>query len=220
MNPKKLLCLSDVEAPAVNSPRVRERFPGLDGVISCGDLPWHYLEYVASMLDLPLYYVQGNHIFDIEDGEGEVRHHPQGATNLHRQVIYASELDLILAGIEGSLRYNQREYQYSQWQMWLMVFGLVPRLLINRVRFGRYLDVFVTHAAPTGIHDEDDQAHRGVDAFRWLIKHFKPRLHLHGHIHLYNPLKARETPLGDTRVINCFGYRVISLDPAQSSDKA
>ena len=220
MNPKKLLCLSDVEVPAANSPHVRERFPGLDAVISCGDLPWHYLEYVVSMLDLPLYYVQGNHIFNIEDSEGEVRHHPQGAVNLHRQVIYDPKSDLILAGIEGSLRYNQREYQYTQRQMWLMVLGMVPRLLINKIRFGRYLDIFVTHAAPTGIYDEDDQAHRGVDAFRWLIKHFKPELHLHGHIHLYNPLKARETALGDTRVINCFGYRVVSLDTAQSSGKA
>jgi Icc-related predicted phosphoesterase len=104
--------------------------------------------------------------------------------------------------------------------MWRMVLGLVPQLLFNKIRYGRYLDVFVTHAAPTGIHDEDDAAHRGVDAFRWLIKHFKPMLHLHGHVHLYNRLKARETMHGDTRVINCYGHRVISLDSVQSSDKA
>jgi len=217
---RKLLCLSDVEVPAVYSPHIRDRFPGLDAVISCGDLPWHYLEFVVSMLDLPLYYVQGNHVFDIEDGEGEVRHHPQGAINLHHQVIYDPELDLILAGIEGSLRYNRRGYQYTQLQMWQMVFGLVPRLMFNKVRYGRYLDVFVTHAAPTGVHDEDDQAHRGVDAFRWLIKLFKPSLHLHGHVHLYNPLKARETMLGETRVINCYGHREVSLDLSQSSGRA
>lgn len=220
MNQKKLLCLSDVEVPAVYSPRIRERFPGLDAVISCGDLPWHYLEFVVSMLDLPLYYVQGNHVFDIEDGEGEVRHHPYGAVNLHRQVIYNPRSDLILAGIEGSLRYNQGDYQYTQRQMWLMVFGLVPQLLFNKIRYGRYLDIFVTHAAPTGIHDEDDPAHKGVDAFRWLISHFSPKLHLHGHIHLYNPLKARETMHGQTRVINCYGYREIVLPSAQSSGRA
>ena len=207
----KLLCLSDVEVPAVYSSRIRERFPGLDAVISCGDLPWYYLEYVVSMLDLPLYYVQGNHVFDVEDSEGEVRHQPQGAINLHRQVIYDPQLDLILAGIEGSLLYNKRAYQYTQRQMWQMVFGLVPQLLFNKIRYGRYLDVFVTHAAPTGIHDEDDPAHRGVDAFRWLIENFSPKLHLHGHIHLYNPLKARETMHGKTCVTNCYGHREITL---------
>jgi len=208
---KKLLCLSDVEASAVYSPHIRERFPGLDVVISCGDLPWEYLEYVISMLDLPLYYVQGNHVFDIADGEGEVRHHPQGAVNLHRRVIYDPGLDLILAGIEGSLRYNRRRYQYTQKQMWQMVYGIVPQLMLNKVRYGRFLDVFVTHAAPKGIHDEDDPAHQGIDAFRWLIENFSPRLHLHGHIHLYNPLKPRDTMLGETRVINCYGHREVSL---------
>jgi Icc-related predicted phosphoesterase len=207
----KLLCLSDVEVPAVYSSRIRERFPGLGAVISCGDLPWFYLEYVVSMLDLPLYYVQGNHVFDVEDSEGEVRHHPQGAINLHRQVIYDPQLDLILAGIEGSLFYNRRAYQYTQRQMWQMVLGLVPQLMFNKIRYGRYLDVFVTHAAPTGIHDEDDPAHKGVDAFLWLIENFSPKLHLHGHIHLYNPLKARETMHGKTCVTNCYGHREINL---------
>ena len=214
MSQKKLLCLSDVEVPAVYNPRIRDRYRDLDAVISCGDLPRYYLEYVISMLDLPLYSVQGNHVFDIEDSQGEVRHHPQGATNLHRQVIYNPELDLILAGIEGSLRYSQREYQYTQRQMWQMVLGLVPQLMLNKARYGRFLDVFVTHAAPTGIHDEDDPAHKGVDAFIWLIENFSPKVHLHGHIHLYNPLKARETMHGDTRVVNCYGHREISLDSA------
>lgn len=214
MSQKKLLCLSDVEVPAVYNPRIRDRYRDLDAVISCGDLPRYYLEYVISMLDLPLYYVQGNHVFDIEDSQGEVRHHPQGATNLHRQVIYNPELDLILAGIEGSLRYSQREYQYTQRQMWQMVLGLVPQLMLNKARYGRFLDVFVTHAAPTGIHDEDDPAHKGVDAFIWLIENFSPKVHLHGHIHLYNPLKARESMHGDTRVVNCYGHREISLDSA------
>lgn len=210
MSQANLLCLSDVEVSSINSPRIRERFTGLDAVISCGDLPWYYLEYVASMLDLPLYYVQGNHIYDVEDRKGEIRHHPQGAVNLHRRVIYDPGLDLIFAGIEGCLRYNGRAYQYTQMQMWQMIFSLVPQLLVNKIRYGRYLDVLVTHAPPAGIHDEDDPAHKGIDAFRWLIEKFSPRLHLHGHIHLYNPLKARETVLGATRVINCYGYREIS----------
>ena len=47
----KILALSDVELPAVNSTRIRERFPDVDLVISCGDLPYYYLEYVLSSLE-------------------------------------------------------------------------------------------------------------------------------------------------------------------------
>lgn len=216
MNPLKLLCLSDLEVPAVYNHRIRERFPGLDAIISCGDLPWDYLEFVISMLDTPLYYVQGNHVFDIADREGEVRQHPDGAINLHRKVIYDPQLDLILAGVEGSLRYNQGAFQYTQAQMWQIVLSLVPQLMLNKMRYGRYLDIFVTHAAPAGIHDEDDPAHQGVEAFLWLIETFSPKLHLHGHIHLYNPLKARETQHKNTRVINCYGHRQITLWPDYS----
>jgi Icc-related predicted phosphoesterase len=77
-----------------------------------------------------------------------------------------------------------------------MVLGLIPALLWNKLLRGRYLDIFVTHSAPEKIQDDTDLPHRGIRAFRWLIKVFKPRLHLHGHVHLYtlsnleNPLRA------------------------------
>lgn len=208
----KILGLSDVEVPVVYSERIRERFDDLDLVIACGDLPAYYLEFVVSMLDLPLYYVQGNHVPRIPDKTGVVRTHPQGAFNLHENVIYDKKNDLILAGIEGSLRYNRGPYQYTQAKMWKMVMNLVPRLMQQKILHGRYLDVFVTHSAAEGIHDDDDIAHQGVQAFRWLIETFKPSLHLHGHVHLYNPLQPRETLHNKTRVINTFGYREITLN--------
>jgi Icc-related predicted phosphoesterase len=163
------------------------------------------------MLDIPLYFVHGNHVPTIEDDEGNPKTDPEGSINLHKTVYYDEGNDLILAGIEGSLLYNFGPRQYSQQRMWNMVYGLVPRLLLNKVTFGRYLDVLVTHAAATGLHDDDDPAHQGVDAFRWLIDTFKPKLHLHGHIHIYNPLVPRETFYKQTRVINTYGYREITI---------
>ena len=207
----KILGLSDIEVPAVYSQHITERFNDIDLVVSCGDLPAVYLEFVVSMLDLPLYYVQGNHVTRLEDHEGNVQTDPTGAINLHKKVFYDRENDLILAGIEGSLRYKPGPYQYSQRRMWLMVFSLIPRLIWNKIFHGRYLDVFVSHAAATGLHDVDDYAHRGVNAFRWLIDTFKPRLHLHGHVHFYNPLAPRESQYKATRVINTYGYREITL---------
>ncbi|MFZ3071119.1 MAG: metallophosphoesterase [Anaerolineaceae bacterium] len=215
----KILSLSDVELPAVYNTRIKERFGHIDLAVSCGDLPYYYLEYIITMLNIPLYYVQGNHVQEIQDGSSEIRTNPWGAINLHRQVIYNPQFDLILAGIEGSLRYNTGNYQYSSAQMWNMVLGLVPKLLVNKLRFGRYLDIFVTHSAPEKIQDDTDYAHRGVRAYRWLIKVFKPQLHLHGHIHLYNPTQPRETQFHQTRVINTYGFREITW-PLASSDQS
>lgn len=155
--------------------------------------------------------MHGNHVPHIQDQEGNWKIDPEGAINLHKIVHYDEKNDLILTGIEGSLLYNFGPYQYSQQQMWNMVYSLVPRLLLNKAVYGRYLDVFVTHAAATGIHDDDDPAHQGVDAFRWLIDTFQPKLHLHGHVHIYNPLLPRETKYKKTRVINTYGYREITI---------
>ncbi len=206
----KILALSDVELPAVYSARIRERFPDVDLAISCGDLPYYYLEYVLTTLDIPLYYVHGNHVTEVQQADGGTREEPWGAVNLHRKVVYDSTLDLILAGIEVSLRYSHKPHQYSQARMWWMVLGLIPGLLWNKLRRGRYLDIFVTHSAPEKIQDDTDLPHRGIKAFRWLIKVFKPRLHLHGHIHLYSPIKPWKTCFAKTLVVNAYGYREIS----------
>lgn len=208
----RVLTLSDVETSAVYNSRIRSRFGEVDLVISCGDLPSYYLEYVISMLNLRLYYVNGNHVQRPENEDNiEGIEHPWGAINLHRKVVYDREHDLILAGIEGSLRYNDGSHQYSQTEMWRMVLGLAPQLVRNKVKYGRYLDVFVTHAAAAGIQDDTDKAHQGIEAFRWLLATFKPRYHLHGHMHHYNPLIPNLSQFGDTKVVNTYGYREIEI---------
>jgi uncharacterized protein len=204
----KILGLSDVEVPLIHNAQVAQRFPDTDLVIGCGDLSYEYMEYVISKLDTPLYYVRGNHSKPVEDVPGGILVAPRGGIDLHRKAI--NEHGLLLAGAEGSLRYRDGPYQYAQWEMWLMIFSLAPRLLYNRIRYGRFLDIFVTHASPWGIHDAPDLTHQGFKAFRWFLRVFQPAYHLHGHIHIYRPDTVTETLFHKTRVINTFGYR--SLD--------
>lgn len=206
----KILAVSDVELDIIYSPMITQRFQDVDLVIGCGDLPYYYLEYMISMLNRPLYYVKGNHApRKVEEGVGGQRTFPWGGVDLHRKVIREPNTGLIIAGIEGSIRYNQGPYQYSQGEMWAMVLAMVPRLLFNRVFYGRYLDVLVTHAPPWRIHDKEDLPHQGVKAFRWLIETFKPVFHLHGHIHIYAQYDKTETQHGPTRVINAYGYKQV-----------
>ncbi len=207
----KLLTVSDRECVRVYSTKIKESFHDIDLVIGCGDLSYFYLEYIISSLDVPLYFVRGNHAKDIEYGCQGSRQSPWGAINIHKKVIREKNTGLILAGIQGSLRYNYGNYQYTQKQMWAMVLQLVPSLMWNKLHYGRYLDIFVTHAPPWGIHDCQDPAHQGVKAFTWLIKTFQPSYHLHGHIHVYSPSTITETKLGKTLVMNSFGYRKLVI---------
>ncbi|MBN1147436.1 MAG: metallophosphoesterase [Anaerolineales bacterium] len=201
----KILSLSDKTVSFIYSTQARERFGKVDLLLGCGDLPYTYLEYVLTVLNAPLFFVRGNHDKLIEYGAGVTRQGPQGGMDLHLQTCNYN--GLLLAGVEGSLRYRDGKFQYTQEEMWNFVLRLVPSLALNRLRYGRYLDIFVTHAPPAGIHDQPDLPHQGIEAFLWLIKVFQPAYHFHGHVHVYHPDTVIETVVGRTQVINTYGYR-------------
>ncbi len=205
----KVLSLSDIPIQFIYSPQIRRQFANVNLAIGCGDLPYAYQEFVISMLDVPFFYVRGNHDKIVElNTHGELTG-PTGGMNLHRKVLYYR--GLILGGVEGSLRYRPGPFQYSQRQMWLNIFSLVPAMLFNRLSHGRYLDIFISHAPPYGVHDMPDLVHTGIKAFRWLIDVFQPAYFFHGHVHVYRPDTIRETLVGQTLVINSYGYRVTDL---------
>lgn len=208
----KILSISDTEIGFLYSPMICERFSDVDLVISCGDLPYFYIEYIMTMLNKPMYYVRGNHASRVElASSGVPRTSPWGAYDLHRKV-KKDESGLLMAGMEGCVRYNLGPYQYTQNQYWLRAFTLVPGLLINKALYGRYLDILVTHASPYHVHDTDDRAHQGAKAFNWLIKVFKPTCHLHGHIHVYRQDTITQTKVDQTQVINTYGYKITEIE--------
>ncbi len=212
----KILSVSDIEMNLIYSPQIVDRFNDVDVIISCGDLPYYYLEYMVSMLNKPLFFVRGNHAPKVEYGAEWERQFPLGGINIHRKTCRTVG-GLLLAGVEGSLRYNTGPNQYSQRQMWMNVFRLVPGLLINRMRFGRFLDILVTHAPPWKIHDADDRPHQGIKAFRWFDRVFQPTYHLHGHVHLYRQDAIKLTFFGKTKILNTFGYQITDL-PLRTSE--
>jgi len=206
----KVLSLSDTLIPFIYSSQARRRFGMVDLVIGCGDLEYYYLEYILDAFDAPLFFVRGNHDKVVEYSVEGQRTAPNGGIDLHRRVVHCK--GLLLAGVEGSLRYHPGPFQYTQRQMWRHVLWLVPGLLANRIRYGRYLDVFVTHAPAAGIQDGVDLPHQGIQAFRWFLSVFKPCYHFHGHVHIYRPDAVFETDFGRTKVINTFGFRETSIE--------
>jgi Icc-related predicted phosphoesterase len=179
-----------------------------DLILGAGDLPAYYLDYLVSKLDVPLYAIHGNHDAPVPL-EGSAGFNGCGADWIGGRGVNVN--GLLLAGFDGSLRYNDGAYQSSQAEMHAAVRRLVPWLLMNKARYGRYLDVLITHAPPKGIHDEPDLCHTGFEAFNWLVKTFQPHYHLHGHIHVYDRRSTTTTRIGETEIINVYPFRELTL---------
>ena len=61
----KLLIISDEETLyRYPEEKVKKMFEGIDLIISCGDLRNDYLDYVVTILNKPLVYVNGNHVYN------------------------------------------------------------------------------------------------------------------------------------------------------------
>jgi Icc-related predicted phosphoesterase len=168
------------------------------------------MEFIATMLGVPCYFVHGNHDHVEYTARGLVLEEPGGWSNIDGRVVLAK--GLLIGGLEGSIRYRPgAPYQYSETEMMAKIFSMAPSLLLSRLVHGRYLDILVTHAPAFGILDGEDRAHRGFKAFLWFIQHFHPRLLLHGHKHLYG-LEERRARYVDTDIVNVYPYQVIELD--------
>lgn len=201
----KILCVSDtVMSQMENAAHLRRRYHDVELLISCGDMPASYLEYITSVLNIPLFYVRGNH----DTGYDE---RPPGGINLHRKRV--SYHGVSFYGIEGSLKYNNSPIQYTQWEMRSMVYQSVLPLMYYRARKGRGADVFVTHAPARGIHDLTDLPHRGIDAFVKFMDWYRPRYMLHGHVHTYDRRVTVETEHGATCVMNINPVTLLEIAP-------
>jgi len=221
-----VLAVSDEVDERLRGPQVRTLAPDL--VVGCGDVDFELLGWLAEATGAPLVFVPGNHDRDVSGyrptASGLVVRAgfvtrapwPDGTTNADGRVVDAAGLRL--AGLGGSLRYREGPNQYTQREQ-----RRRARRLIRRVRWRRRdrapVDVVVAHAAPSGLGDGDDPAHRGFDALHHLARVLQPRLLLHGHV---APAPAAgDHWIGATRVVNVFGYRLLDLEsPAEVASGA
>jgi Icc-related predicted phosphoesterase len=208
----KILAVSDRVMDQLYCSDVRQKYPDIDLIIGCGDLPFYYLDFLVSALDRRLVYVRGNH----DKGpqytvEGRILEQVPGGDDIHGRV--AMREGLLLAGLEGSMRYRPHApYMYSESEMRYQVAQLLPLLLRNKLRYGRFLDILVTHSPPYGIHDKADIPHTGFKIMRNLLQWVKPRYMLHGHIHIYRRDTPTVTKFEETTIINVYPYRLIDYD--------
>jgi uncharacterized protein len=197
----KILCVSDRVEQMLHGPSLNSYAEGVEAVISCGDLPFDYLEYIITFLGVPVYYVLGNH--------DPATVGPEGCTPLDGRVVDAGRM--VLAGLSGSRLYSGGPNQYTESQMRRRAWALSARIL-GRGLIGRPApQIFVTHSPPFGIGDDEDPAHVGFESFLGLIDRHEPPLWVHGHVHLYGPEVQRVASRGQTKVVNVFGHRILEL---------
>jgi Icc-related predicted phosphoesterase len=203
----KILALSDQVVERVYTLSSNGHFQGVELILGCGDMPYTYLEYLVTILNVPMFYVPGNHDprFDPRSGNACA----EGGSNLDLKIVRFKKF--LIGGFGGSIRYRPDGVnQYTQTEAYLRVFALLPRLILNRVQYGRALDVLISHSPPFGIHDDSDPAHNGLKALNWLIHIAQPRYLFHGHTHFYRQnIASPETTIGITKIMNVYPYKVI-----------
>lgn len=197
--------VSDTVLPQLeNASNLRRQYHDVEVVVSCGDLPPVYLEYIVSILNVPLLFVRGNH-------DTQYENNPPGGIDLHQNVFDYKGVTFV--GLEGSIKYNDDPVKYSQFDMRRMVLGLAPRLLYRKRKYGYGADVFVAHSPARGIHDEEDFPHNGFEAFLWFLKWYRPRYMVHGHVHTWDRRKTTRSDYLDTCVVNINPMTLIDIDP-------
>jgi uncharacterized protein len=208
----QILTISDEIVPAIYSLNLKQRLPNVSCILSCGDLPYYYIEFVVTMLGVPCFYVYGNHDGPQFLESGQELTAPRGAISLEGQGVRHAGLSI--AGLGGCLRYKpDAEHMYTDAEMMRRTWRLVPWMLFNNYRYGSYLDILITHAPPFGIHNGPSRPHHGFKAFLWLMDRFRPRYLIHGHIHLsYGYDTGIESLYGATTVLNTAGYRLLEVE--------
>jgi Icc-related predicted phosphoesterase len=197
----RVLAVADEEAPALKS-RVRDLHVGL--VLAAGDLPWDYLESLASLVGAPAAFVPGNHDPHTSPGVG-----PRGFVDVDGHVLTVGGLRV--AGLGGCVRYNDGPHQYTQGE-----YETRARRLLHELQDREPVDVLLTHAPPLGLGDEPDPCHVGIAALHDVLETLRPSWHLHGHIHPYGMHKP-DRELGRTTIRNVIPWQLIDIEPQASA---
>ncbi|CAA9458397.1 MAG: hypothetical protein AVDCRST_MAG28-2871 [uncultured Rubrobacteraceae bacterium] len=210
----KILAISDVVEPVLYGAGLSSYAAGVEAVISCGDLPFEYLEYIVTFCGAPVYYVRGNHD-PSEDAKA-----PGGCISLDGRVSNIG--GVTFAGLSGSRWYSGGPNQHTEKEMRRRGLLLSTKITLGRLWGREKPEVFVSHAPPRGLGDREDLAHQGFQSFLSLIDRHKPSLWLHGHVHLYGPEIGRQrvTQRGETRVLNVYGHQVLDLGKSQEEAPA
>ena len=195
----KILLVSDIESRYIWDHFNKEKFNDIELVISCGDLKASYLQFLVTMLAVPVYYIHGNH------DEGYVQSPPLGCDTIDDTLIEFKGIRIL--GLGGSPEYRGGLFQYSEKEMRKRYKRLTKKIK----KFGG-IDVLVTHSPAYQLGDGEDFAHVGFKTLRNILDDWTPKYHFHGHQHLnYGQKNERSIQYGPTLIVNAHDYHIIEI---------
>ena len=225
----KILMIADHEEKAFWdnwSAQTAERLADVGLILSAGDLHAGYLEFLVTMLNVPLVFVRGNHDSSYR------KNPPEGCIDADGQIVEvtfggSSPHKIRILGLGGSMRYTDDDpYMYTEKEMKKRIAAAgrvslkeaVKNLITDRS--AGEPDILLTHAPCRGYGDLDDMPHRGFECFNDLLDKYHPKLHVYGHVH-----RAYSAGTGDgsqgfrrvishpsgTTLINASGYYIYDI---------
>ena len=147
----KVLAVSDIESPSLYDYFSPEKVEGVELIVGCGDLRMEYLEFLVTMMNVPLIYIHGNH-------DDHFRREPEGCICIDDDVFEYKGLRFV--GLGGSIRYKEGKYMFTEREMRSRI-----RKLWWKIRRHKGFDVLVTHSPARHINDFDNVTHRGFECF-------------------------------------------------------
>ena len=188
----RILVIADEESKYMWDYYEDGKLKDIDLILSAGDLNPNYLSFLTTFANVPVLYVHGNH-----DDKYETKP-PEGCICIEDQ-IYVYEGVRIL-GLGGSMRYKHGKHQYTEREMKRRV----KRLWFTLLRHGGF-DILLTHAPAYQLNDGRDLPHQGFQVFLELMKKYRPKFFIHGHVHMsYGRQYKRYDKYEDTHVINAY----------------
>ncbi len=196
----KVLAVSDEESSYIWDYFDRSAFEGVELILSCGDLCRDYLEFLATMLPIPLFYVPGNH------DKRFIVDPPGGCVSVDGKLEFCKGLRI--CGLGGSLSKNPAAaYEYSE-----PVMAKRVQKLRREIKRAGGIDILLTHAPAQGLGDNGgDSFHKGFAAFRGLLEEYQPKAHFFGHLHKSYGINHAPETYGGTRLINACGYKIVDV---------
>lgn len=194
----KILVIADEESRSLWDFWDKSKTDGIDLILSCGDLNAEYLTFLATMANVDVLYVHGNH------DENYLQKSPEGCICVDDKIINYKGIRIF--GLGGSMKYGNEHFQFTEKEMQRRIGKRRLSLLKNKG-----FDILLTHAPAKNINDMDDLPHRGFECFNKLIRKYNPKFFIHGHVHRNYGNFRRTQIIGKTTVVNAFEKYIIEI---------